>query len=180
MSATQPENRFRGRYKIRTCDPFRVREVRYLCANRPKRVTTYVIWRTSASAMSPPTHVRHVASLWNHWFEGRYGGFVCMAGILPTSDRALGVVPGIAPWMRGRVSNSLVARPSSRIASRMRGAEFRHCRRLPYVPQPCPAHPGRNTCGDLCGGRVWVMAAVGIRLLGGRCCRGGGCRAPWR
>ncbi len=25
----------RGRYKIRTCDPFRVREVRYLCANRP-------------------------------------------------------------------------------------------------------------------------------------------------
>ena len=24
-----------GRYKIRTCDPFRVREVRYLCANRP-------------------------------------------------------------------------------------------------------------------------------------------------
>ena len=25
----------RGRYKIRTCDPFRVREVRDLCANRP-------------------------------------------------------------------------------------------------------------------------------------------------
>ena len=25
----------RGRYKIRTCDPFRVREVRYHCANRP-------------------------------------------------------------------------------------------------------------------------------------------------
>ena len=24
-----------GRYKIRTCDPFRVREVRYHCANRP-------------------------------------------------------------------------------------------------------------------------------------------------
>ena len=31
----------RGRYKIRTCDPFRVREVRYLCANRPKRVSAY-------------------------------------------------------------------------------------------------------------------------------------------
>ena len=27
--------RTRGRYKIRTCDPFRVREVRYHCANRP-------------------------------------------------------------------------------------------------------------------------------------------------
>ena len=37
-----PKNRGRrirkdvgGRYKIRTCDPFRVREVRYHCANRP-------------------------------------------------------------------------------------------------------------------------------------------------
>ncbi len=30
------------------------------------------------------------------------------------------------------------------VAPRMRGAEFRHCRKLPYVPQPCPAHPGRN------------------------------------
>ena len=117
-----------GRYKIRTCDPFRVREVRYHCANRPRRVTTYVIWRTSASAMSPPTRVRHVVSLWNHWFEGRYGGFVCMVGMLPTSDCAPGVAPGIAPS----------------VAPRMRGAEFRHCRTLPYVPQLCPAHPGRN------------------------------------
>ena len=29
------ESNSSGRYKIRTCDPFRVREVRYLCANRP-------------------------------------------------------------------------------------------------------------------------------------------------
>ena len=92
-----------GRYKIRTCDPFRVREVRYHCANRPRRVTTYVIWRTSASAMSPPTRVRHVVSLWNHWFEGRYGGFVCMVGMLPTSDCAPGVAPGIAPSVAPRM-----------------------------------------------------------------------------
>ena len=38
-----------GRYKIRTCDPFRVREVRYLCANRPKRVLTYVDSRRNAN-----------------------------------------------------------------------------------------------------------------------------------
>ena len=32
----RPQNRDpRGRYWIRTSDPFRVREVRYLCANRP-------------------------------------------------------------------------------------------------------------------------------------------------
>gem|GEM_PF-5889682 len=36
----------------------------------------------------------------------------------------------------------LVLPPS--VAPRMCGAEFRHCRKLPYVPQPCPAHPGRN------------------------------------
>ena len=29
------QEEYGGRYKIRTCDPFRVREVRYLCANRP-------------------------------------------------------------------------------------------------------------------------------------------------
>ena len=34
-----------GRYKIRTCDPFRVREVRYLCANRPGCV---LVWKTYA------------------------------------------------------------------------------------------------------------------------------------
>ena len=37
--------RTRGRYKIRTCDPFRVREVRYLCANRPGCV---LVWKTYA------------------------------------------------------------------------------------------------------------------------------------
>ena len=37
MFNLETPNRFgiRGRYKIRTCDPFRVREVRYHCANRP-------------------------------------------------------------------------------------------------------------------------------------------------
>ena len=29
------QEEYGGRYKIRTCDPFRVREVRYHCANRP-------------------------------------------------------------------------------------------------------------------------------------------------
>ena len=37
--------RTRGRYKILTCDPFRVREVRYLCANRPGCV---LVWKTYA------------------------------------------------------------------------------------------------------------------------------------
>ena len=41
---------FNGRYWIRTSDPFRVKEVRYRCANRPHRATL----KHHRSAPAPP------------------------------------------------------------------------------------------------------------------------------
>ena len=46
-----------GRYWIRTSDPFRVKEVRYHCANRPKlrravQITSYLVWNRYAIGLN--------------------------------------------------------------------------------------------------------------------------------